>query len=453
VALLKEGCTMKEMILNLIEQGKYAEVRNKIADMNVVDIAQLFEEMDKQKLLVIFRVLPKDIAAGVFSYISYELQRYIIESITDSEIRNIIDELFFDDAIDFLEEMPSNIVKKVLENTDETTRKLINQFLNYPEDSAGSIMTIEYVDLKKEMTVKQALQHIKETGIDKETIDTCYILDDSRRLEGVTSIRKLILSDESVVIKDIMETDVIYVNTHERQEEIALLFKKYDFLSMPVVDNERRLVGIVTIDDIIDVIKQENTEDFQKMAAMEPSEKEYLKTNALVLAKHRITWLLVLMISATFTGNIIRKFDEVLQTVVVLASFIPMLMDTGGNAGSQSSALIIRGLALGEIRAKDALKVLWKEIQVSCLVGIVLTVVNFVRIYFFEKAELLVAVTVCTTLFFTVVLAKVIGGILPIMAKKLKLDPAIMAGPLITTVVDAVALTVYFSIATWLLGI
>lgn len=303
------------------------------------------------------------------------------------------------------------------------------------------------------MTVKQALQHIKETGIDKETIDTCYILDDSRRLEGVTSIRKLILSDESVVIKDIMETDVIYVNTHERQEEIALLFKKYDFLSMPVVDNERRLVGIVTIDDIIDVIEQENTEDFQKMAAMEPSEKEYLKTNALVLAKHRITWLLVLMISATFTGNIIRKFDEVLQTVVVLASFIPMLMDTGGNAGSQSSALIIRGLALGEIRAKDALKVLWKEIQVSCLVGIVLTVVNFVRIYFFEKAELLVAVTVCTTLFFTVVLAKVIGGILPIMAKKLKLDPAIMAGPLITTVVDAVALTVYFSIATWLLGI
>lgn len=444
---------MKEMILNLIEQGKYAEVRNKIADMNVVDIAQLFEEMDKQKLLVIFRILPKDIAAGVFSYISYELQRYIIESITDSEIRNIIDELFFDDAIDFLEEMPSNIVKKVLENTDETTRKLINQFLNYPEDSAGSIMTIEYVDLKKEMTVKQALQHIKETGIDKETIDTCYILDDSRRLEGVTSIRKLILSDESVVIKDIMETDVIYVNTHERQEEIALLFKKYDFLSMPVVDNERRLVGIVTIDDIIDVIEQENTEDFQKMAAMEPSEKEYLKTNALVLAKHRITWLLVLMISATFTGNIIRKFDEVLQTVVVLASFIPMLMDTGGNAGSQSSALIIRGLALGEIRAKDALKVLWKEIQVSCLVGIVLTVVNFVRIYFFEKAELLVAVTVCTTLFFTVVLAKVIGGILPIMAKKLKLDPAIMAGPLITTVVDVVALTVYFSIATWLLGI
>ncbi|HHV28453.1 magnesium transporter [Acetivibrio mesophilus] len=444
---------MKEMILNLIEQGNYAEVRSKIVDMNVVDIAQLFEEMDKQKLLVIFRILPKDVAAGVFSYIPYEIQKYIIESITDSEIKNILDELFFDDAIDFLEEMPSNIVKKVLKNTDETTRTLINQFLNYPEDSAGSIMTIEYVDLKKEMTVKQALQHIKETGIDKETIDTCYILDDYRILEGVISIRKLILSEESVVIKDIMQTDVIYVNTNENQEEIASLFKKYDFLSMPVVDNERRLVGIVTIDDIIDVIDRENTEDFQKMAAMQPSEKEYLKTSVLILAKNRITWLLVLMISATFTGNIIRKFDEVLQTVVVLASFIPMLMDTGGNAGSQSSALIIRGLALGEIRARDALKVLWKELRVSCLVAIALTAVNFIRIYFFEKADLLVSVTVCITLFFTVVLAKVIGGILPIMAKKLRLDPAIMAGPLITTVVDAVALIIYFTTATWLLGI
>jgi len=444
---------MKEMILELIEQGKYAEVRNKITEMNEVDIAQLLEETDKHKLLVIFRILPKDVAAGVFSYISYELQRYIVESITDSEIKNILDELFLDDTIDFLEEMPSNIVKRVLKNADETTRKLINQFLNYPENSAGSIMTIEYVDLKKEMTVKQALQHIKETGIDKETIDTCYILDDSRKLEGVISIRKLILSDESVVIKDIMDTDVIYVNTHDNQEEIAALFKKYDFLSMPVVDNERRLVGIVTIDDIVDVIEQENTEDFQKMAAIQPSEKEYLKTNALVLAKHRITWLLVLMLSATFTGNIIKKFDEVLQSIVILASFIPMLMDTGGNAGSQSSALIIRGLALGEIRARDFLKVLWKEIQVSCIVGVVLTAMNFVRIYYFEKAGFLVSVTVCLTLFFTIVLAKIIGGLLPIMAKKLKLDPAIMAGPLITTVVDAVTLTIYFTIATWLLDI
>lgn len=444
---------MKEMILNFIEQGKYAEVRKEVVDMNVVDIAQLFEEIDQQKLLVIFRILPKEIASGVFSYIPYELQRYIIESITDKEIKSILDELFFDDTIDFLEEMPSNIVKKVLKNTDEKTRKLINQFLNYPEDSAGSIMTIEYVDLKKEMTVKQAVQQIKETGVDKETIDTCYVLDNNRKLEGVISIRKLILSEDSTVVKDIMKTDVMYINTHDDQEKIASLFKKYDFLSMPVVDNECRLVGIVTIDDIVDIIDQENTEDFQKMAAMQPSEEEYLKTNALVLAKHRITWLLILMISATFTGNIIRKFDEVLQSVVVLASFIPMLMDTGGNAGSQSSTLIIRGLALGEIRLKDVFKVLWKELQVSCLVGIALSAVNFVRIYYFEKVDLLISVTVCITLFFTIILAKIVGGILPIIAKKLKVDPAIMASPLITTIVDAVALILYFSTATWLLGI
>lgn len=444
---------MKETILNLIEQGKHAEARKEIIEMNVVDIAQLFEELDRQKILVIFRILPKDIASGVFSYIPYELQRYIVESITDKEIENIINELFFDDAIDFLEEMPSNIVKRVLKNTDENKRKLINQFLNYPEDSAGSIMTIEYVDLKKEMTVKQAIQHIKETGVDKETIDTCYVIDNYRKLEGVISIRKLILSEDSALVKDIMESDVIYVNTHDDQEKIASLFKKYDFLSMPVVDNERRLVGIVTIDDIIDIIDQENTEDFQKMAAMQPSEEEYLKTNVLVLAKHRITWLLILMISATFTGNIIRRYNEVLQSVVVLASFIPMLMDTGGNAGSQSSTLVIRGLALGEIKPRDVFKVLWKEFRISCLVGMTLAAVNFVKVYFFEKVDFLISITVCITLFFTVVLAKIVGCILPIIAKKLKADPAIMASPLITTIVDALALMIYFTIATWLLGI
>jgi len=444
---------MKDLIFTLIEQGKYVEARKEIVQMNVVDIAQLFEEIDRQKLLLVFRILPKDIASGVFSYISNELQKYIVESITDKEIMNILDELYFDDAIDFLEEMPSNVVKKVLKNTDEETRNLINQFLNYPEDSAGSIMTIEFVDLKKEMTVKQALQHIKETGIDKETINNCYVIDNNRILEGVISIRKLILSDDEALIKDIMEKDVVYINTHDDQEKIASLIKKYDFLSMPVVDNECRLVGIVTIDDIVDIIDKENTEDIQKMAAMQPSEEKYLKTNALQLAKHRITWLLILMISATFTGNIIRKFDDVLQSVVVLASFIPMLMDTGGNAGSQSSALVIRGLALGEIKLKDALKVLWKEIQVGILVGFSLSAVNFVRLYFLEKNDLLIAVTVCITLFFTVILAKIVGGVLPIIAKRLKIDPAIMASPLITTIVDAVALIIYFSTATWLLGI
>ncbi len=280
MALLKEGYKIKEMILELIEQGKYAEVRKELINMNVVDIAQLFEELDRQKLLVIFRILPKEIASGVFSYRPYELQGYIIESISDKEIKNILDELFLDDTIDFLEEMPSNVVKRVLKNTDEKRRKLINQFLKYPEDSAGSIMTIEYVDLKKEMTVKQAIQHIKETGIDKETIDTCYVLDNYRILEGVISIRKLILSEDSAVVEDIMETDVICVNTHDDQEKIASLFKKYDLISMPVVDNEGRLVGIVTIDDILDIIEQETTEDFQKMAAMRPTEEEYLKTNA-----------------------------------------------------------------------------------------------------------------------------------------------------------------------------
>jgi magnesium transporter len=443
---------MKEMIFALIEQGKYADARKEIIDMNVVDIAQLFEELDRQKLLVVFRILPKEIASGVFSYIPSELQKYIIESITDKEIKSILEELFFDDAIDFLEEMPSNIVKKVLKNTDKETRTLINQFLNYPEDSAGSIMTIEFVDLKKEMTVKQAMEHIKETGVDKETINTCYVIDNNRILEGVISIRKLILSEDSTVVKDIMDKDVMYINTNDDQEKIASLFKKYDFLSMPVVDNERRLVGIVTIDDIIDIIDQENTEDFQKMAAMQPSEEKYLKTNALVLAKNRIVWLLILMVSATFSGNIIRKFNDVLQSVVVLASFIPMLMDTGGNAGSQSSTLIIRGLALGEISLRDTIKILWKEIKVGFLVGLALTTVNFVRIYYFEKIDFLISITVSITLFFTIILAKIVGGILPIIAKKLKIDPAIMASPLITTIVDAAALILYFTTAVWLLG-
>ncbi|HEY8421755.1 MAG TPA: magnesium transporter [Thermoclostridium sp.] len=444
---------MKELILNLIDNGNYSEARKRLIEMNEVDIAQFLEELDKEKLMIIFRILPKEIAAGVFSYVPYELQEYIIDSITDKEIKNIIDELFLDDTIDFLEEMPSNIVKRVLKTTDEETRKLINQFLKYPEDSAGSIMTIEYVDLKKEMTVKQALDHIKETGVDKETIDTCYVLDSNRILEGIISIRKLILSDDTTLVQDIMKTDPIYINTHDDHEKIASLFKKYDFISMPVVDNERRLVGIVTIDDVVDIIDQENTEDFQKMAAMHPSDEEYLKANPLVLARHRITWLLILMVSATFTGNIIIKFNEVLQSVVVLASFIPMLMDTGGNSGSQSSTLIIRGLALGEIRTRDIFRVIWKEMQVSFIVGLVLSSLNFVRIYFLKKIDLYVSLTVCITLFFTIMLAKIIGGTLPILAKQLKLDPAIMASPLITTIVDAAALTIYFSLATLILHI
>ena len=444
---------MKDLILSLVEQGKYAEARKEIVNVNAVDVAQLFEEVEQTRLLIMFRMLPKDIALGVFTHMSSDLQNRIITSMTDKEAVSIIDELFLDDVIDLLEEMPANIVKKLLKNTDKETRELINQFLNYPEDSAGSLMTIEYVDLVKEMTVSQALNHIKETGVDKETIDTCYVMDSNRILEGVVSIRKLILSDDSTVVKDIMETDVVSINTLDDQEDIARMFKKYDYYVMPVVDNEHRLVGIVTIDDIIDVIDQEVTEDLQKMAAMQPSEKAYLKTSALALAKHRLPWLLILMISAAFTGGIIKRFESALQSVMVLASFIPMLMDTGGNAGSQSSTLIIRGLALGDMRTNDFLKVLWKELRVSCIVGLILSSVNFLRIYLIERTDLLVSITVCFTLFFIVVLAKVVGGVLPIIAKKIKLDPAIMAGPLITTIVDAVALTLYFTTATWLLGI
>jgi len=341
----------------------------------------------------------------------------------------------------------------VLRNTDEETRKLINQFLNYPDYSAGSVMTIEFVDLKKQMTVKEALNHIRATGIDKETINTCYVIDKGRKLEGVLSIRKLILADEDTIIDDIMDVDVIYANTLDDQETIASLFKKYDLTALPVVDNENRLVGIVTIDDIIDIIDQENTEDLHKMAAMEPLEEEYLKTSAFVLAKHRIVWLLILMISATFTGNIIKRYEELLQSMVVLTDFIPMIMDTGGNAGSQSSTLIIRGMALGEIRTSDVLKVFFKELKVSLIAGTTLALVNFARLVFFERIDIAISAMVCFSLLLTVILAKMVGSILPIAAKKIRLDPAIMAGPLITTIVDAVALSIYFGIASKFLNI
>ncbi len=444
---------MNKEIIKLIEEGKYIKARNEIVNMKEIDVAYFFEEIDQHQLLVMFRVLPKDMASGVFTNMSRELQKYIVESITDEEAIGIVEELFFDDAIDFLEEMPANIVKKVLSNTDDEKRDLINQFLDYPEDSAGSIMTIEYVDLKKEMTVKEAIEYIKKTGVDKATINTCFVMGKQRILEGYISLRKLILSEETDIIGDIMETGEVHVNTHDDQEEIAMLFKKYDYIVMPVTDNENRLVGIVTIDDIVDVIDEEATEDFQKMAAMEPSEKDYIKTSPLELAKHRIPWLLILMISATFTGGIIRKYEHALQSVTLLAAFIPMLMDTGGNAGSQSSTLIIRGLALGDIKLKDTFGVIWKELRVSIIVGLALSIVNLLRIYFFEKVDILIAITVSITVLFVVILSKIVGGVLPIIAKKLKLDPAIMAGPLITTIVDAVALMLYFGIATWLLGI
>ena len=440
-------------IKKLIERNKLLELSEYLQEMNAVDIATNMTELDDRDLVLLFRILSKDLSAEVFSYLNKELQQRIIESINDREVMQIVDKLFLDDTVDFIEEMPANIVKKVLRNASPKKRELINQFLNYQDDSAGSMMTIEFVDLKEEMTVKEAIEHTRKTGMNKETIETCFIIDKERHLKGTLGLRELILNDESCSVHELMETNVISVKTNEDQEQVAPLFKTYDLVSMPVVDKENRLVGIITIDDVVDIIEQENTEDFQKMAAMEPNEEPYLKTPIFSLAKHRIIWLLVLMISATVTGRIIQGFEEVIQSVVILASFIPMLMDTGGNAGSQSSTLIIRGLALGEITTNDYLKIMFKELRVGFIVAIVLAFVNFLRIILFERVDMMVALTVCGSLFCTVIIAKVVGGLLPIIAKKLKFDPAIMASPLITTIVDAFALIVYFMLARTLLGI
>ncbi|HHT51404.1 MAG TPA: magnesium transporter [Eubacteriaceae bacterium] len=444
---------MTEKILQLIHEKKWKDVHEEVITLNPVDIAELFDELGESEILILFRLLPKDVAAEVFSFLSSDDQMTIVNAITEKETQYIMNELYFDDMIDFLEELPSNMVKKILKNTKYEERKLINQFLNYPEYSAGSLTTIEYVEFRKYITVREAMALIKETGINKETIYTCYVTDRNRKLEGIVSLRTLVISESEATIEDIMETDIVYVHTHDDQEEVAHIFKKYDFMALPVVDNEDRLIGIITFDDILDVIDQESTEDFQRMAAIQPSETEYLKTSIFILSKHRITWLLILMISATFTENIIHHFETVLESVVVLAAFIPMLMDTGGNAGTQSSTLIIRGMALGEIETRDYFKVMLKELQISSLVGFVLALINFLRTYFIQKIPFNLSVTVSITLFATVVMAKIIGGILPLGARKLKLDPAIMAGPLITTVVDTASLILYFTLASIILKI
>lgn len=444
---------MAQELLRVIRHNTISELSQVLQRMNSVDIAKSMEELDDKSLVVVFRLLTKDTSAEVFSYLDKKSQQRIIELITDDEIKEIIENLFLDDTVDIIEELPSNIVGKIISNTSLEKRKLINQFLKYKEDSAGAIMTIEFIDFKEGMTIKEAIDYTRRTGVNKESLDNCFIIDRERRLKGIISLKDLILSDENMLVSDVMETNIVSVKTFEDQERVAALFKTYDLLSMPVVDIENRLVGIITVDDIVDIIEQENTEDFQKMAAMEPSEEPYLKTPVLTLAKKRIVWLLVLMVSATVTGSIIQGFEDVLQSVVILASFIPMLMDTGGNSGSQSSTLVIRGLALGEITTKDFLKVIFKEFRVSIVVATVLAIVNFLRLYFFTSADLMISLTVCASLFFTVVLAKIVGGVLPIISKKLKLDPAIMASPLITTIVDAFALIVYFGFAKLLLGI
>lgn len=440
-------------ISNALEKNLLLEVKNKLILLNPIDIASIFETLSKENTLKAFRILSKDLASEVFSYLSSEKQQEIIESSSDEELKRIIDDMFLDDTVDLIEEMPAGVVAKILKNTSVENRKLINQFLKYPEDSAGSIMTVEYVSLKNDMNVKESLERIRAKGIKNETINDCFVIDKERKLVGTLPIRELIINQEETLIKNIMTDNFEKVQADTDREFVADLFRRYDLSTMAVVDTENRLVGIITIDDIVDVIDQENTEDFQKMAAMEPSDKEYLKESVFALAKHRILWLLILMISATATGTIIRRYEDTLQSVVVLAAFIPMLMDTGGNAGSQSSTLIIRGLALGEIKTKDVWKILWKEFRVSIIVGITLAIVNFLRILYFDKIGFTMTLVVCLSLFATVVIAKVVGGILPIAAKKLKLDPAIMASPLITTIVDACALVIYFTMATALLHI
>ena len=441
---------MAQELLRIIRENNISELRQVLQRMNSVDIAKSMEELEGKYLLLVFRLLTKDTSAEVFSYLDKESQQKIIELITDDEVKEIIENLFLDDTVDIIEELPANVVGKIISNTSLEKRKLINQFLKYEENSAGAIMTIEFIDFKEGMTIKEAIDYTRKTGVNKESLDNCFIIDRERRLKGIISLKDLILSDENMLVSDVMETNIVSVKTFEDQERVAALFKTYDLLSMPVVDIENRLVGIITVDDIVDIIEQEN---FQKMAAMEPNEQPYLKTPVLTLAKNRIVWLLVLMISATVTGTIIQGFEDVLQSVVILASFIPMLMDTGGNSGSQSSTLVIRGFALGEITTNDFLKVIFKEFRVSIVVATVLAIVNFLRLYLFTSADLMISLTVCASLFFTVILAKVIGGVLPIISKKLKLDPAIMASPLITTIVDAFALIVYFGFAKLLLGI
>lgn len=444
---------MLEKILELLEARKFASIREILNEANEVDIAALFEELPEEYALRVFRLLPKEVAADVFSYMSNDIRQNIIEAITDQELSGIIDELFLDDTVDLIEEMPATVVKRVLANTDSKKRALINRFLQYKEDSAGSIMTIEFVDLKKEMTVAQAFEYIRRTGVDKETIYTCFVTNKSRTLEGVVTVKDLLLSDLNEVIENIMDTNIIYVSTDDDKEVVARIFDKYSFLSLPVVDKEKRLVGIVTFDDAIDVIQDENTEDFEKMAAIIPSDEPYLKTSPFKHARHRLPWLLLLMISATFTGAIISSFEESFKVIPALVAFIPMLMDTGGNCGSQTSTLTIRGMSLGQIHGRDVLKVWWQEISVAVMTGAVLAVVNIIRIYFLNGRDIGLALTVSLSLYATVVIAQSVGCLLPIGAKKIGLDPAVTASPLITTIVDACALSIYFAIAKMILGL
>ena len=440
--------TLLEEISELLENRKFIKLRSILDEIHAEDIALLFEELPSGDLPIIFRLLSKEAAAEVFVELDSKQQEFLIGAFSDNELKEVLEELYLDDTVDIIEEMPANVVKRILKQSAPETRRNINEILKYPDDSAGSIMTIELIDLKKKWTVSQAFDYIRRTGTDKETIYTCYVRDDNRKLEGVVSVKTLLLSPVDAIIEDIMETNLISVDTYEDKEVVAKLFDKYDLLAMPVVDKENRLVGIITIDDAIDVIQDENTEDIEKMAAITPTEKPYLKTGIFETWKSRIPRLLLLMVSATFTEKIIGQFQDKLSACVVLTAFIPMLMGTGGNSGSQSSVAIIRGMSLHEIDLSDTFKVLWKEIRVSLICGLTLGAAAFIKIFLIDngditasgKEPITIAMVVALALFVTVIFAKIAGCIFPMLAKKLKVDPAVMASPFITTVVDAISL-------------
>ena len=457
--LQNERTELLEKIEELFGRKRYAELRDLLLPMEAADIASLCQDLD-EKVPVVFRLLPKELAAEVFVELDSDDQELLIHSFSNTELKEVLDELYLDDAADIVEEMPAGVVKRILRHCDPEMRKSINEVLKYPEDSAGSIMTTEFVDLKATMTVEDALKRIRRTGPDKETINICYVIDDRRHLIGLLTIRTLLLAEEDDVIGDIMERHLIAVQTLDDQEAVARALGKYDFLALPVVDKEERLVGIVTVDDAIDVLQEEVTEDIEKMAAILPSDKPYLKTSTLETYKARIPWLLLLMISATFTGQIIASFERALAAATILTAYIPMLMDSGGNCGSQASVTVIRGLSLGEISFSDFFRVLWKELRVAAVCGVTLAAANFAKLMLIDRmlfhnpmVTVHVAAVICGTLVCTVVCAKLVGCSLPMLAKRIGFDPAVMASPFITTIVDAISLLIYFRFASAILGL
>ena len=443
---------MIEKVFELLSKGNFKELKELLNESNESDVAECLDELSKEDLAVVFRLLKKDEAVDIFSYMSSDTQEKLIETLSDQEVATIVSKLYIDDAADLIDELPANLVSKVLQNASPTKRKAINEILKYPEDSAGSIMTVEYVDIKSGLTVKECFDRIRRIGLNKETVYTLYVVDADRRLIGVTTVKELLMRDYDACINDFMEDNVITVTTNEDKEEVAKMFDKYDFLALPVVDNENRLVGIVTVDDAMDVMSEENEEDFEIMAAMTPSEDDYLKESVITQYKNRIVWLLVLMLSSIITGKIITNYEVTFSAIPLLVSFIPMLMDTGGNCGSQASTMVIRALATDEIEPKDVFKVWWKEARIGIMCGVTLGLVNGIRI-FIQYHDLGIAIVIACTLCLTAVLAKSLGCFLPLLAKAIHLDPAYMASPLITTITDACSLAIYFNIALMVLNI